>query len=434
MIDYVDGEQCDDGNTVDGDGCSATCTVEVGANCGNGDLELDNGEECDDGNTADGDGCSANCQFETLGQTCGDAMVDANELCDDGNLQNGDACNPTCNLENGTSLFAGGVNIPGFLDGVGSNARFGGFGNLAIDNEYLWVSDGANNAIRRITIADATVLTIAGAAQAGDVDNANGLMARFSGPGAIATDGTTLWVADGANHKLKAIDLSGNFPVTTVAGSGAQATVDGIGTQAQFREMRGLTYYAGKVYILDGTDAVLRSFDVQTQEVVTLAGQVGNPGITDGVGTNAQFLSPRYMASDNSGMLYIADTNGYHIRAYNVATTEVTTFAGNGAQGYTDGIGANAAIHRPRGMTSDGTSIYFTEFNQHTIRQGVLATASITTLAGQHCNGAMNCNGGYTEGVGTAARFDGPFDVVFHYPSGSLFVYDGGNNVIRRIE
>lgn len=53
------GEACDDGNTADGDGCSATCTVT--SVCGNGVVEW--GEMCDDGNTKDGDGCSAECSF-----------------------------------------------------------------------------------------------------------------------------------------------------------------------------------------------------------------------------------------------------------------------------------------------------------------------------------------------------------------------------------
>jgi cysteine-rich repeat protein len=56
------GEECDDGNTADGDGCSASCTNEVTPVCGDGILQ--SGEECDDGNTADGDGCSATCATE----------------------------------------------------------------------------------------------------------------------------------------------------------------------------------------------------------------------------------------------------------------------------------------------------------------------------------------------------------------------------------
>ena len=56
-------EECDDGNLVDGDGCSATCTLEPV--CGDG--VLDDGEECDDGNNGGGDGCSADCKLESHG-------------------------------------------------------------------------------------------------------------------------------------------------------------------------------------------------------------------------------------------------------------------------------------------------------------------------------------------------------------------------------
>ena len=57
------GEECDDGNNIDGDGCSAVCTIEP--YCGDGNL--DPGEECDDGNNIDGDGCNADCMIEEPG-------------------------------------------------------------------------------------------------------------------------------------------------------------------------------------------------------------------------------------------------------------------------------------------------------------------------------------------------------------------------------
>jgi len=84
-------EQCDDGNTVSGDGCSATCRLEA---CGNGVVDF--GETCDDGNTVSGDGCSATCQREPR---CGDGVVDPGETCDDGNTVPGDGCSSTCQRE-----------------------------------------------------------------------------------------------------------------------------------------------------------------------------------------------------------------------------------------------------------------------------------------------------------------------------------------------
>jgi len=89
-------EECDDGNTVDGDGCSATCTNEPVPVCGNNIQEA--GEECDDGNTANGDGCSATCTIEYV-PVCGNDILDVGEECDDGNIVNGDGCSASCTIE-----------------------------------------------------------------------------------------------------------------------------------------------------------------------------------------------------------------------------------------------------------------------------------------------------------------------------------------------
>jgi cysteine-rich repeat protein len=84
------GEICDDGNSVEGDGCDSNCTVSA---CGNGVQSPD--EACDDGNTANGDGCNALCAVPA----CGDGIVDSNESCDDGNTLPDDGCNAACDWE-----------------------------------------------------------------------------------------------------------------------------------------------------------------------------------------------------------------------------------------------------------------------------------------------------------------------------------------------
>jgi cysteine-rich repeat protein len=81
------GEECDDGNTVGGDLCEADCTI---PRCGNN--IQDPGEECDDGNRIDGDRCESNC----MAARCGNSIKDAGEHCDDGNLVNGDGCDNRC--------------------------------------------------------------------------------------------------------------------------------------------------------------------------------------------------------------------------------------------------------------------------------------------------------------------------------------------------
>lgn len=107
-------EECDDGNTVSGDGCSASCTIESGFQCSSGQPSLcwstcgdgvtAANEKCDDGNTVSGDGCSSTCKPEfgyickgspsvcAVPSYCGNGIVEPGEECDDGNDHSGDGC------------------------------------------------------------------------------------------------------------------------------------------------------------------------------------------------------------------------------------------------------------------------------------------------------------------------------------------------------
>jgi cysteine-rich repeat protein len=84
------GEQCDDGNAVDGDGCDRNCRL---SGCGNG--VRDASEACDDGNEVSGDFCDANCTRSE----CGNGIAAGDEECDDGGNGAGDGCSPVCRLE-----------------------------------------------------------------------------------------------------------------------------------------------------------------------------------------------------------------------------------------------------------------------------------------------------------------------------------------------
>ncbi len=94
------GEDCDDGNTNSGDGCSSSCLNEGSVrprDCGNGAIEP--GEDCDDGNARSGDGCNSQCLHEGSiagGSVCGDGQIGNGEDCDDGNTIAGDGCDELC--------------------------------------------------------------------------------------------------------------------------------------------------------------------------------------------------------------------------------------------------------------------------------------------------------------------------------------------------
>lgn len=116
-------ELCDDGNTVNGDGCSRLCQIEANwecptpgqpckyvGNCGSGVLTPN--KACDDGNTKSGDGCSSDCKTVETGYicrvpgkpctpACGDGIIKGYEGCDDGNAKGGDGCSATCQIEPG---------------------------------------------------------------------------------------------------------------------------------------------------------------------------------------------------------------------------------------------------------------------------------------------------------------------------------------------
>lgn len=106
-------EQCDDGNTSNGDGCSSSCSTETPpASCGNG--SIDSGENCDDYNSTGGDGCSSSCHVESgfscpfagfaCTTICGDSIIVGSEACDDGNTNFGDGCDASCgSVESGYS-------------------------------------------------------------------------------------------------------------------------------------------------------------------------------------------------------------------------------------------------------------------------------------------------------------------------------------------
>ncbi|PIQ76459.1 hypothetical protein COU78_06670 [Candidatus Peregrinibacteria bacterium CG10_big_fil_rev_8_21_14_0_10_49_24] len=90
------GEQCDDGNRKDDDGCSKDCVLEEGTVLSCGDGIASEAEECDDGNNTGGDGCSAFCKEERF---CGDGQTGDDEECDDGNTEDGDGCSVLCTVE-----------------------------------------------------------------------------------------------------------------------------------------------------------------------------------------------------------------------------------------------------------------------------------------------------------------------------------------------
>ena len=211
--------------------------------------------------------------------------------------------------------------------------------------------------------------------------------------------------------------------VTTLAGSSGGGFADGTGAAALFFGSGGVVSDgAGNLYVADIFNHRIRKIVIATGVVTTLAGS-GTAGFTDGTGIAAQFNQPNGIATDGVN-IFVSDFNNHSIRKIVIATGVVTTLAGNGTAGEADGTGAAALFNGPRYLVTDGSgNLFVVALNR--IRQIVTATGVVTTLAG-------NNTAGSTDGVGIAASFNSPNCVTFD-GAGNLYVSDASNHRIRRI-
>jgi len=268
----------------------------------------------------------------------------------------------------------------------------------------------------------AIVTTLAGSEE-GFADGI-GAAAQFSFPHGIAVAPSGIvYVADTVNHRIRQIDPA-TGAVSTLAGS-LQGFADGIGVAAQFSLPHGIAVApSGVVYVADTHNHRIRQIDPATGAVSTLAGSVV-AGFADGVGAAAQFLWPQVLAIAPSGIVYVSDKFKDRISQIDPATGAVTTLAGS-VEGFADGLGAAVRLNRSKGLAiAPSGVVYVADTNAHRIRQIDPVTGAITTLAGSV--------EGFADGVGAAARFNYPQDLVVA-PSGVVYVTDGGNNKIRQID
>jgi len=330
------------------------------------------------------------------------------------------------------TTIAGTAGTPDSTDGTGPVARFNGPAHVAADGAgNLYVADLNNRAIRQVVLSTGAVTTTAGRARMSGSTDGTGAAARFYNPFGLAADGAgNLYVADNGNQTIRKVVVS-TGAVTTVAGmAGMTGSTDGTGAAARFSSPCGMAADgAGNIYVADTNNHTIRKVVLSTGAVTTIAGTAGMPGSTDGTGATARFYTPFGVAADGAGNLYVADTINSTIRQVVVSTGAVTTIAGTaGMPGSTDGTGAVARFYEPFGVAADGAgNLYVTDPISHTIRKVVLSTGAVTTIAG---TAGMP---GSADGTGTVARLNGPAGVATD-GAGNLYVADFSNHTIRKVE
>jgi sugar lactone lactonase YvrE len=330
----------------------------------------------------------------------------------------------------------------GYQDGPALDALFRRPAALAKDPDgNLYVADEKNHRIRVIS-ADGAVSTVAGSGPVGPVMggyvDGPASQARFADPIGlcVAPDGK-IYVADSDNQRIRVISSDGF--VSTLAGSGDYGKLigdyrDGPANVAQFNRPYDVELDAeGNLYVAGYFNNVIRRIS-SSGEVTTFAGN-GQLGHSDGIGTAARLAYPNRITLDDHGNLYLTEghsgdlgewVSGNRVRKVS-PQGRVTTLAGSGAASYADGPALSAAFDTPMGVDVDASgNVYVSEYLNHCIRI-ISPEGQVSTLAG-------TCGvQGYVDGLARDARFSYPMDVLLSEDESVLYIADFGNHRIRSV-
>lgn len=282
---------------------------------------------------------------------------------------------------------------------------------------YVIVNDSDNKPVTSnsvtltVNLAQGYVGVLAGSGSPGYADG-TGSAASFRNPNGTAVDAAgNVYVGDAGNNVVRKISPAG--VVSTFAGTaGNSGSNDGQSTAARFNSPRAVaTDAAGNVYVGDWGNETIRKIS-PTGLVTTLAGSPGVLGTADGTGAAASFSFINGLATDNAGDVFVLDDS--RIRKITPAGVVSTI------------VPASAGLSQPTGITVDASGNLFVADSGNNVIRSVTPAGVVTTFVG--AIGAP----GYTDGTGTAASFNLPNGVV-EDASGNLYVTDSGNYLIRKV-
>jgi sugar lactone lactonase YvrE len=212
--------------------------------------------------------------------------------------------------------------------------------------------------------------------------------------------------------------------VTTIAGAGQPGVQDGPAISASFSDPFGIAVdKRGNVYVADGGESNRIRRLTPEGKVETVAGST--EGFADGNAAEARFNTPSGIAIDRAGNLLIADTSNNRIRKLSADGRTVSTIAGSGAAGFTDGFANEAEFNGPIGIAVDRHGNIFVADSYNDKIREISAGGTVTTIAGGD-------SPGYTDGQASSTLFDTPCGVAVD-ETGNIFVVDTGNRAVRKI-
>ncbi len=331
--------------------------------------------------------------------------------------------------------FAAGDNNFGGDDGPATSALLYFPNDVTVDGSgNLYIVDTNNERIRKVDTSG-VISTVAGTGTAGfSGDGGQATAAQLNDPSGVAVDSSgNLYIADFINRRVRKVDTSG--VITTVAGTGEISNTGrhgegGAATSARINEPTNVAVDGSdNLYITDSGVRVIRKVD-SSGTITTVAGiGGGGHGGNGGPATRAQFRSPRGVAVDGSGNLYIADRDNDWIRKVDSSSGIITAFAGTGVRGFR-GNGSPATLARltfPSDVAVDGSgNVYIADRGNDWIRK-VGRNGRITVIAGTR-SGGFSGDGG----LAIEARIDNPIGVAVDR-AGNVYIADRSNHRIRKL-
>src|SRR5450432_2158 len=255
----------------------------------------------------------------------------------------------------------------GSADGRSDIASFFFPRGVAVDGRgNVFVADTHNGLIRKIS-PDGFVTTLAGSRIYTTIP-AKDSVKRFDNPAGIAVDESGyVYIADGGNDLIRKISPDGRR-VYIIAGNGTPGAKDGPGISASFYLPAAIALdSAGYIYIADTYNNMIRKISPAGM-VSTLAGKTTR-GFSNGKGSEASFSHPSGIAVDSNANVYVADEGNNRIRKIAPDGT-VTTIAGSGTRGSVNGRDTTASFYRPNGIAIDKAgNIFVADYLNNQIRR-----------------------------------------------------------------
>jgi DNA-binding beta-propeller fold protein YncE len=279
----------------------------------------------------------------------------------------------------GTFIETIGTGATGAEDGPIDKATFYRPQGLALGGDLLYVADTSNHLIRAVNLKARTVETIAGTGKQTHEYFKEGpaRSISLSSPWDLQLVGHTLYIAMAGPHQIWQLDLARN-EVSTFAGSGREARLDGPLLKSGFAQPSGMASDGKQLYIADSESNIIRAIDLAAGEVRTLVGgDLFEFGDVDATGDEVRLQHPLGLVLYGDKVL-IADTYNHKIKELDPKRKKVTTFLGTGKPGQVDG--KTAQFYEPAGLSIAGDKLFVADTNNHAIRVVDLKTRLTSTL------------------------------------------------------